>query len=106
MLLGEGEDPKSNLKGELLFLVPSPECSHSGRVAGVPQRKSSCALSRPADENKVMFIAEKISYLKKAREMGSFISNESFPTGHQCFSFLLVIANQPSPKTKVSSSRS
>lgn len=87
MLLGEGEDPKSNLKGELLFLVPSPECSHSGRVAGVPQRMREnfpVPLAGQLTKTiKVMFIAENISYLKKAREMGLFISNESFPTGHQ-----------------------
>ena len=32
------EDPKSDLKGELLSPVSSPACSHSGQGAGARQR--------------------------------------------------------------------
>lgn len=44
-----------------------------------------CPLLRKT--SKVVFIAERIQYLKKSREMGSVISDESFLTGHHWFFF-------------------
>lgn len=66
-----------------------------------------CAPSSPADEtSKVVFITKRLEYLKKAREVGSLTSGENSHLVTTGFSSLLVIANQPGPKNKVSSSRS
>lgn len=53
VLLCEGEDPKSDLKGELLSPVPSPHCSPFGRVAWcVPEDESDCSVPLPGQLTK------------------------------------------------------
>lgn len=84
VFLCEGEDPKSAPKGELLFGVPSPECSALEDLPGCPQRMSRGICPFRPDKNKQGHVCcqEDTWYLKKAREMDSVILGENLPAGH------------------------